>query len=287
MESKTFVFPEGNGGNSVDPNLLLSSMNNGGFGGNGGGWWIWLLFLWFMRSNGWNGDNNVNGQQYLMDAIQGNGNAINQLAASLNTSTGMIQQSLCGLGSQIQSVGNQVGMSGQQVINAIQSGNMGIAQQLASCCCEVREGITKSNYDNQIATLNQTNVLGSKIDGSTASVTGEIASLKTAMIDHFCDLEKRELQNKIDALREERSTLQGQISNANQTAQVAQLIANATTPIANAVNALQGDVNCLKCKCPETVTVPANNGVYVPACAATQLGLGFGFGTLGNGSLWS
>jgi hypothetical protein len=44
--------------------------------------------------------------------------------------------------------------------------------------------------------------LGAKIDYQT-----------TFLSDKFCELEKRELQNKIDTLREENSTLKGQISN--------------------------------------------------------------------------
>ena len=43
-----------------------------------------------------------------------------------------------------------------------------------------------------------------------------------------------------------------------------QMIQSATAPIANAVNSLQGDVNGIKCKLPETVTLPANNNVAVP-----------------------
>jgi hypothetical protein len=31
---------------------------------------------------------------------------------------------------------------------------MSIAQQLSSCCCDIRESVTRGNYDNQIATLN-------------------------------------------------------------------------------------------------------------------------------------
>ena len=42
------------------------------------------------------------------------------------------------------------------------------------------------------------------------------------------------------------------------------MIQSATTPIANAVANLQGDVNGIKCKLPETVTLPANNSVAVP-----------------------
>ena len=90
----------------------------------------------------------------LLQAINGNGNAISQLASTLNCDINAVQTAINSVQSQIQSVGNQVGMSGQQIINAIQAGNCQIASQLASCCCDVRETITKQGYDNQLATLN-------------------------------------------------------------------------------------------------------------------------------------
>ena len=174
-ESKTFVFPEsGNGGGSgmlamlapllqqkgIDPNLLVAMQgrNNNGFGGEGG-WFIWVIFLFFLMgwgNNGWgNGGfgggngaagipnliNNDTGRELLMSAIQGNGQAINNLATNLNCSIGQVQQAINGVMSQIQQVGNQVGQSSMQIINAIQSGNCQIAQQIASCCCENRLAI--------------------------------------------------------------------------------------------------------------------------------------------------
>lgn len=45
------------------------------------------------------------------------------------------------------------------------------------------------------------------------------------------------------------------INNGQQTAVFSQMIQSATTPIANAVANLQGDVNGIKCKLPETVSV--------------------------------
>ena len=136
----------------------------------------------------------------LLQAINGNGNAISQLASTLNCDINAVQTAINSVQSQIQSVGNQVGMSGQQIINAIQAGNCQISSQLASCCCDVREAITKQGYDNQLATLNQTNILGSKIDQQT-----------TLINDKFCQLEMREMQNKIDALREDKSALINQL----------------------------------------------------------------------------
>ena len=53
----------------------------------------------------------------------------------------------------IQSVGNQVGMSGMQVINAIQAGNCDLGNRLATCCCETRSLISQQGYENRLATL--------------------------------------------------------------------------------------------------------------------------------------
>lgn len=305
METKTYVFGDGSGsGNSgmwgwlanlaqnrgVDPNVL-AMMNNSGGWGNGMGNWIWFFFIILIFcGNGWNGlgrngqgtadlaslINSDNGRDLVMQAITRNGNAIDQLASTFNCSTGQIQQAINGVMTQLQSLGNQVGMSGQAIINAIQSGNCSIERQLAQCCCDNRLLTTQQGYENRIAISEQTNVLGSKIDQQSVLIN-----------DKFCQLEQRELQNKIDALREERSSLLGQISQANQTAQIGQYIAQAVNPVNAAVAALQSEVDGIKCKLPQTQVVPAQNGVYLSPCQATLLGLnglnGLGTGVIGNG----
>lgn len=307
METKTYVFGDGSGsGNSgmwgwlanlaqnrgVDPNVLAMMNNNGGWG-NGMGNWIWFFFIILLwGGNGWGGFgrngqgtadlasliNGDNGRDLLMQAINGNGTAISQLASTLNCSVGQIQQSINGVMTQLQSLGNQVGMSGQAIINAIQSGNCSIERQLAQCCCDNRLLTTQQGYENRIAISEQTNVLGSKIDQQSVLIN-----------DKFCQLEQRELQNKIDALREERSSLLGQISQANQTAQIGQYIAQAVNPVNAAVAALQSEIDGIKCKLPQTQVVPAQNGVYLSPCQATLLGLnglnglGAGTGVIGNG----
>lgn len=305
METKTYVFGDGSGsGNSgmwgwlanlaqnrgVDPNVL-AMMNNSGGWGNGMGNWIFFFFIILLFcGNGWNGlgrngqgtadlaslINSDNGRDLVMQAITRNGNAIDQLASTFNCSTGQIQQAINGVMTQLQSLGNQVGMSGQAIINAIQSGNCSIERQLAQCCCDNRLLTTQQGYENRIAISEQTNVLGSKIDQQSVLIN-----------DKFCQLEQRELQNKIDALREERSSLLGQISQANQTAQIGQYIAQAVNPVNAAVAALQSEIDGIKCKLPQTQVVPAQNGVYLSPCQATLLGLnglnGLGTGVIGNG----
>ena len=163
------MFPEMGSTNGIDPNLLLALNNNGGFGGNN---WIWILFLWMIWGWGGNGNwggngsngflsnqiANDSGRELLMNAIQGNGNSIRELASLLNTEVSTIQNGIFTLNNAITSVGTQVGMSGLQIQNAIQSGNASIASQICQCCCE-----------NRLAIANQTNALQSQMAANQAA----------------------------------------------------------------------------------------------------------------------
>lgn len=328
-DSKVFMFPETGTNNSelmsllapllsqrgVDPNVLLAMNRNGGFGGEGG-WFMWVIFLFFLMGwggNGWGGFgnnrgnlagdaalgnliNNDSGRELLMSAIQGNGNAINQLASTLNCDINSVKSAINGVMSQIQGVGNQIGMSSQQIINAIQAGNCQIASKLADCCCE-----------NRLAICQQTNTLQNAINGiatgqergfssvayetqrQTCDIQNSIKSATDAILAGQRDAEMREMQNKIDALREINSQKDVIINNGQQTAVFSSMIQSATAPITNAVNALQGDINGIKCRLPETVTLPYSCATAVPTQAVFGYnGLGLaGFGGCGcNNSLW-
>lgn len=236
----------------IDPNLLVAlngKNGNNGFGGDGS-WLLWVIFLFFlfplMGRGGWGNGfgggneggcpsgaglanliNNDNGRELLMSAIQGNGQAINNLATNLNCSVGQIQQAINGVSAKVAEVGCQVGLSSQQIINAIQAGNASIASQMAQCCCDVKTAIERQGYENRIATINQTddlksnantqfNILGAKIDAQTQIIN-----------DKFCQLEMREMQNKIDTLRAEKSALE---LSASQQAQTANIVNQLRTP---------------------------------------------------------
>lgn len=56
--------------------------------------------------------------------------------------------------------------------------------------------------------------------------------------------------------REKNSTLISQLSNEHQTAAVGSMINQATAPIVTRLNDLQSDVDGIKCKLPNTVSVP-------------------------------
>lgn len=289
-DSKTYVFqPENSGVNAMSmlaPMLANRGMdaatisalmnNNGGWGGN-----MWVIFLFFLMGwggNGWGGNrgnfntdflssqiNNNTGRELLQQAIAGNNNAISQLATNLNVETTAIQGALSHLDTSVQNVASQVGMSGQQVINAIQQGNCQIVNQMAQHACDIRNSITSQGYENRIANIEQTNILGSKIDAQTNLIN-----------EHFAALELRALQDKLEATRAENSSLKATISNYNQNATINQMLVNATTPINAAVSNIHEEVEDIKRTLPTTVTVPLPVAYQY---GITPYGLG--------GSLWS
>lgn len=321
--SKTYVFnPEGSGNNGgmmsliapllqqrgVDPNVLLAMKGNNGFGNGDGSWFIWLLFI--LCFCGWGGNgfgfggrgngaglaneiNNDYGRSLLMDAIGGNRNALSNLATQLNCTEGQIQQAISALTTQVQNVGNQVGMSGMQTINALQQGNMQIASQLADCCCRVNNNITAMDGNVKLAMCQQTGTLQNAINNvavgqergfsnvayetqrQTCDLHNAIKESTQTIIDGQKQAEMREMQNKIDSLREENSTFKS-------SAMTSQIVGQAVAPINAVLAGLQSEVNAIKCAQPNTVTVPYQPFQAVPNCVAAQYGL-YGCNAAANG----
>ena len=268
----------------LDPNLLLAMNKNGNGWGDGFMWVIFLFFLMGWGGNGWGGFgngraggianeiNNDYGRSLLMDAIGGNRNALSNLATQLNCTEGQIQAAISALTSQVQGVGNQIGMSGMQVINALQQGNMQIAQQLASCCCE-----------NRLATCQQTNTLQNSINGVAtsqergfSSIANTIQNSTQQILDGQRAAELREMQDKLDHLREENSTFKS-------SAMTSQIVGQAVAPINAVLAGLQQEVAGIKCKMPETVTLNYAQATAVPNCVAAQYGL---YGLNGANGFW-
>lgn len=271
------LLPNLMGGKSLDPNLVAALMNgkNNQDAFGGGYWWIWIILLFFCWGWGGNGFggfggnrnggglqgipnelNNDYGRQLLMQAIQGNGNAINQLASSLGCSTQQLQGAICNLQGSIDKVAGQVGMSSQQVINAIDRQSCEIGRQIADCCCTTQNAITRMGYENQLASSKQTNTLVDTMNGNTLSLRDANLANTQAIIAKLDAAEARHCQEKIESLTARNLALEGQISQANQNQYFAATVQAATAPIVNRLNALQGDVDGIKCKLPPTVAVP-------------------------------
>lgn len=231
---------------NMDPAALMAMMNNnGGMGGNGC-WWIWIILLFFVWG-GWggNGFGNRGGEasqlasqlntdantNLLMQAINGNKEAISTLSNTLNCDINSVQSALNTINTSVSQIACDTKLSGAQVINAIQSGNASLASQLASCCCDVRNAITTQGYESQLAIVNQTNTLTSNANTQFNILGAKIDAQTQIINDKFCQLEMREMQNKIDSLRQENTQLALAASQQAQTANiVSQLKAPCPTP---------------------------------------------------------
>ena len=296
--SKIMMFPEYGNNAGIDPNLLLAMNNNGGFGGNN---WIWILFLWLIwggygyGNGGFGGGNgagflsnqisNDAGRELLMNAIQGNRDSINSLANLLNTEVSTVQNGIFTLNNAITSVGTQVGMSGLQIQNAIQAGNASIASQICQCCCENRLAIANqtnalqstlaaNHAAEQLGVCQQTNTLTTQAERNTRDITDAINAQSVMINDKFCDLEKRELQNKIDSLTADNALLR---SNANNDRQ--------TVLINSRFNELENQLTAIKAAQPNTVPVQWPN---ITAVNTTPFAGGFyGFNGWGSNSFWN
>lgn len=286
-EEKTYVFGQDNA-NSMWPLALLG---NNGFG-NGGWESMWMIIVVFLMYGMWGGNgfgfgNNGGGiaslandsatRDLILQGINGNQNAISSLASTLNTDFATIADRIGQVNTMLCQVGNQIGMSGMQVINAVQAGDSALAAQFAQCCCENKLLTTTQGYENRIAISEQTNTLAGKIDAQT-----------TLINDKFCQLEMREMQNKLDALREDRTSLRNQLSQEHQTGAIQAYVSSLVNPIA-------AEVTAIKAAQPPTVAVPYPQLAAVPASVGFAYGLSNlannGYGFLGynnnNGSIWA
>lgn len=276
---KIYVCPDH--GNNCAEMMAMNNWNNNPF--------MYLIWLAFFGRNGFgmNGENsevlsrlnNIQTQmtdnhanQLVMDALQGNNNAIQELAGNLNIGVASLSNAVGQLKGAIDLVGAQNGIASERVVNSVLLGNKDLMQQIATCCCENKQLVISQGYENQLATLNQTNVLQQNIQTQTADIKDAIKSLNDNVNNHFGNLEIRALQDKIANLQESRAELIGQISNDQQTARVAQMIA----PIQAKLAEVEG-------KLPQTVTLPYSCATAVP----TSLAYAYMNASPYGGSIWS
>ena len=295
-DSKIFMFPDGGTKQTSDVNSLLPllMMNCGGM--NGGGW-MWIIFLFFlyplMRNGGLFGNacgngngclgplanmvNNNDGRDLLMQAINGNGAAIQNLANMFNTSTDMIQAAINQVNNGITQVGCKIDSSTGALLNAGTQNTMTLAQQLANCCCNLKTMISDTSHQSQLETLRQTDTIKESVNGVGNVVTRGFSDVGYALRDQTCNLEKSidvvgdRVIAKLDAnekaaMQDKINALQTQLTTEHQSGVIAQQIAAAVNPIAAAVQEI-------KCAQPQTVTVPYQPFQAVPNCVAYQYGM--------------
>lgn len=272
---RTYVFnQDGNGGGSkldvtamlpgvlggyrgVDPNVLALMNGGNGFGGQNGIWGV--IYLAIVASIfGWNNGggffggrgNAANGTPELVTSLLNrNETAIGQLAQSLNCSTQQIQNSLC-------NIENSIGLSGNQIINAIQSGNSGVMNQLSTCCCNILQAVERQGAATQLQNCQNMNTLTREMNDNTRDLQAATQAQTQAILAKLDAAETRVLQDKLDAERQKSATLAAQLNNEHQTQAIMANVAQQNAPIVAALQALQSDVDGIKCKLPNTVSVP-------------------------------
>ena len=290
-------------GRGIDPGMLALMNGNGGFGGQNGIWGV--IYLAIVASIfGWNnggfggfgsrGGNGLPaelagnaGRELLMQAIQGNASAINQIASTLNCSSQQIESALC-------NIQNSVGLTGTQIINAIQSGNNSVLNQLSSCCCNMLQAVERQGYESRLATCEQTHTLVDTANNNARDLQAATQAQTQAIMAKLDAAETRVLQDKLDAERQKSATLAAQLSNEHQTQAIMGSVAQQIAPIVASLQALQGDVDGIKCKLPNTVSVPYPQlQVYNPEVArAAAVGAaagqyaGYGCGCGYNAGFW-
>lgn len=309
MESIKSYLVDGGGSGNNDLATMLA-MNGGGMNGM----WnnpLWAIVFLAALGNGnlfGNGSGNGRGannanidfvSSQLGAAIAGNANAISNLATQLNCSEAQIQNTLTNMMTGINTLSTSLGQSSRDIQSQISTGNMSLANQLCNCCCEMRETVTKQGYENQIRTLEQTNAM----QNGMGNIRQDIAAMGAADTLAICQqtnglvengnrntqailakldaMTTQALQDKLDAARAENSTLKGEISQGQQNQYIAGLIGQAVAPINAMMATLNKEVDDIKCKMPNTISVNYPNVVAVSNTPWIGSTLGVGTGING------
>lgn len=275
-------------------NSALRNNDDGMWGSNGGLLWIFILLLFGGGNWGFGnrGTGNLTndaaitgaldaaiqkaradglGEQTILDAVRGNQTAIQTLATTFNTDIGNVQQALCALNGGIDKLSGQIGLSGQQVINAIQTGNMSLTQQLMSCCCDVKSLVLEQGNNTRMATMEQTNTLSDRMRTGFAETHQLIDTQTAQMVAGFQSIKDMFTQNKIDTLQATVTELQNNANNSAQTAYLQNYVNSQLAPIQNTVNTITNKIpgNPVPAYLVNTNTSCGANYAYGNGCGCT------------------
>lgn len=279
-------FGFGNGMNGIYDLLgvaIIASLfgwNNGGFGGFGGG---------FGGAGGAgfisNQLNNDSGRELIMNAITAQGEAARTAIQTMSTMVGQDFNLLNGGIQSAQNTLNQIanaqGMSTLQLINAVQAGDANLASIIQKCCC-----------DNQLAICQQTNALQNSINGVNDNITATRAAQQlsdcqqTYALTDTMNRNYLALDNKIDQLESNRkdreiTALTAEVATLKSQNFTTGVVQQAVAPVIGQISALAREVDDIKCKMPETISVTYPNVTAVNN--TPYMGNFYGNGWYGNG----
>lgn len=246
---------------------MFGGWGNGGFGGG------------FGNNNAAAGYianqlNNDSGRELLMNAITSQGEAGRQATQNLATMLGqdfnLVNNAISTVQQSLSTLALQQAVSVPQIINSIQSGDASLSRQLCECCCENRLLTTEQGYQAQLRTLEQTNALQNSINAVNDNITNTRAAQQLSDCQQtyaLTDTMNRNflaLDNKIDQLESNRkdreiTALTAKVATLESQNFTTGIIGQAVAPINAQLGQLAREVDDIKCKMPETVSVQYPN----------------------------
>ena len=241
---------------------IIASMfgwGGNGFGGGFGNWGGGGNAAGFLS----NQLNNDSGRELIMNAINALGEAsrtaVSNLASALGQDFNLVNAGVMNVQNALNSLALQQAVSVPQIMNSIASGDASIISAFQKCCC-----------DNQLALCQQTNALQSDIAGVRTAIEAKSAADQLAMCQQtyaLTDTMNRNylaLDNKIDALESSRkdreiTSLTAQVAKLESQNFTAGIVQQAVAPVNAALASLAREVDDIKCKQPNTVSVPYPN----------------------------
>ena len=287
--------PENGGGNAGVGNIPFSiplGGNGGGmFGGNGqtnlmdllGFAIVASIFPNFFGGRGQGNGCGVNSDLAIQAVIaQGEASrtAIQTLASSVGQDFNLVFGAVQNAQGLISQLAASNGMGFLQTINAIQAGDANLAAQFQNCCCE-----------NRLAICQQTNDLLNSINGVNQNISATRAAQQLADCQQtyaLTDTMNRNylaLDNKIDQMESSRkdreiTALTAEVATLKSQNFTAGVIQQALAPVNAALAGLNKEVDDIKCKMPETVSVQYPNLMVMNATPYVSGGFypGYGYG---------
>lgn len=205
----------GESGLTASDVALLSGRNgnNDGFGDNGS-WWviIFLIFAfmgWGRNNNGFGGGNGSVADNYVLASdfatIQ---RQLSDGFGDLTAQSRYIQNGLCdgfyamntSLLNGFAGVNNSIMTNGYETRNAINN----VSSQLASCCCDIREGIQGVNYNLATNTCALQNTMNMNTRDIVDTVNANYRALHDEIVANRIEDKNAQItaqQNEINALR--------------------------------------------------------------------------------------
>lgn len=246
--------------NANDP-ALMAAMMNGGMNGQWNNPFVYLV--WMMFANRWMGNygnptantttqaqiqalqgvvQDNHNSDLLMQAVNGNTTATQQLATALNAGFDQVNAAICGVRNGITAANGNIQLAAQQMIsnnnlqsaalgNQICQGFNGVQREILTQGCQGQLGTQAANYQNQINNLQQSNLIQTLNQQQSQLISNGFTQIGFQVERRGCEIKEANLANTqkiVDTLNQHWNTeqqteiaqLKAQISQLNQTQQL-------------------------------------------------------------------